>query len=89
MAWFKLLVGTVADSYDTALAKTINSLYKTKLAHNLGPWNSIQLLELARLIQLHRYNHERLMSTVGCVSTVEHARPNLVFESQQINAAYR
>ena len=41
--------GSAGDSYDNALAETINGLYKTELVHNLAPWKSLQALELATL----------------------------------------
>ena len=71
-AGVKPSVGTVGDSYDNALAETINGLYKTELVHNLGPWKSIQTLELATLNWVHWYNHERLMGTIGYVSPAEY-----------------
>lgn len=32
--------GSVGDSYDNALAETINGLYKAELIHRRGPWRS-------------------------------------------------
>ena len=40
-------VGGVGDSYDNALAETINGLYKTELVHRQGPWRNTQDLEMA------------------------------------------
>ena len=34
-------VGTVGDSYDNALAETVNGLYKADLIHAQGPWTSV------------------------------------------------
>ena len=65
-------VGTVGDSCDNAMAETINGLYKTELVYNLGPWKSIQALELAKLKWAHWYNHERLMGTIGYVPPAEY-----------------
>ena len=42
-------VGSVGDSYDNALAETINGLYKTELVHRQGPWRTMQNLEMATL----------------------------------------
>ena len=42
-------VGSVGDSYDNALAETINGLYKTELVHRQGPWRNMQDLEMATL----------------------------------------
>ena len=37
-AGFKASVGSVGDSYDNALAETINGLYKAEIIHKSGPW---------------------------------------------------
>jgi putative transposase len=42
-------IGFVGDSYDNALAETVNSLYKTELIRRLGPWKSVDDVELATL----------------------------------------
>ena len=85
-AGVKPSVGTVGDSYDNALAETINGLYKTELVYNLGPWRSTQALELATLNWVHWYNHERLMGTIGYVPPAEYE--NLYYLSErQHNAA--
>jgi putative transposase len=55
-------IGTVADSYDNALAETTNGLYKTECVY--GPdthgWDDVDELELATLSWVHWFNHERL-----------------------------
>ncbi len=55
-------IGTVADSYDNALAETMNGLYKTECVY--GPdatgWDGVDELELATLSWVHWFNHERL-----------------------------
>ena len=40
-------VGSKGDSYDNALAETVNGLYKTELIHRQGPWRTFEQLELA------------------------------------------
>lgn len=42
-------VGSVGDSYDNALAETINRLYKAEVIHRQGPWRSIEAVEFATL----------------------------------------
>ena len=42
-------VGSVGDSYDNALAKTINSLFKAEVIHRRGPWRSLEAVEFATL----------------------------------------
>ena len=86
-AGIKPSVGTVGDSYDNALAETINGVYKTELIHNLGPWKSIQALELATLNWVHWYNHERLMGTIGYVPPAEYENLYYLSELQQNKAA--
>ena len=57
-------IGTVADSYDNALAETTNGLYKTELVY--GPdatgWDGVDELELANLGWVHWFNEQRLHS---------------------------
>ena len=57
-------IGTVADSYDNALAETINGLYKTECVY--GPdtngWDGVDELELDTLGWVHWFNHDRLHS---------------------------
>lgn len=57
-------IGTVADSYDNALAETTNGLYKTECVY--GPdatgWDDVDELELATLSWVHWFNHDRLHS---------------------------
>ena len=40
-------VGSVGDSYDNALAETINGLYKAELIHRRAPWKTKEAVELA------------------------------------------
>jgi transposase InsO family protein len=42
-------VGSVGDSYDNALAQTINGLYKAEMIHRRGPWRSLEAVEYATL----------------------------------------
>ena len=42
-------VGSRGDSYDNALAETINGLYKAELIHRRAPWKTKEALELATL----------------------------------------
>jgi len=57
-------IGTVADSYDNALAETTNGLYKTECVY--GPdtdgWDDVEELELATLSWVHWFNEDRLHS---------------------------
>jgi putative transposase len=66
-------IGTVADSYDNALAETINGLYKTECVY--GPdatgWDDVDELELATLAWVHWFNEERLHGHCGDVPPAE------------------
>ena len=42
-------VGGVGDSYDNALAETINGLFKAEVIHLRGPWRSTEAVEFATL----------------------------------------
>ena len=66
-------IGTVADSYDNALAETANGLYKTECVY--GPdtsgWDDVDDLELATLSWVHWFNHDRLHSYCDDISPAE------------------
>ncbi len=56
-------IGTVGDSYDNALAETVNGYYKTELVRGParpGPWRTVEDLELATLGWVHWHNTQRL-----------------------------
>jgi putative transposase len=67
-------VGSVGDSYDNALAETINGLYKTELIRgpDQGPWKTIEEVELATLSWVHWYNTQRLHSHTGDIPPDEY-----------------
>jgi transposase InsO family protein len=50
-------VGSVGDSYDNALAETINGLYKAEVIHRRGSWKSLMTVELATLEWVDWFNH--------------------------------
>jgi len=51
-------VGSKGDSYDNALAETINGLYKAELIHRRAPWRSKEAVELATLEWVSWFNHQ-------------------------------
>ena len=65
-------VGSRGDSYDNALAESVNGLYKAELVYRQGPWRGIEDLELATLTWVDWYNHRRLFSAIGYVPPVEY-----------------
>jgi transposase InsO family protein len=54
-------VGSVGDSYDNALAETINGLYKAEVIHRRGPWRSFEAVEFATLEWVDWFNNRRLL----------------------------
>ena len=64
-------VGSVGDSYDNALAETINGLYKAELIRQQGPWRGIEAVELATLTWVDWFNNRRIMESIGNVPPAE------------------
>ena len=64
-------VGSVGDSYDNALAETINGLYKAEVIHRRGPWKSFEAVEFATLEWVDWFNHRRLMRPIGDIPPAE------------------
>jgi putative transposase len=64
-------VGTVGDSYDNALAETINGLYKTEVIRRRGPWKSLEAVEFATLEWVDWFNHRRLLAPIGNIPPAE------------------
>jgi putative transposase len=64
-------VGSVGDSYDNALAETINGLYKTEVIRRRGPWKSLETVEFATLEWVDWFNHRRLLEPIGNIPPAE------------------
>jgi putative transposase len=60
-------IGTVADSFDNALAETTNGLYKAECVYapDTAGWDDVDELELATLSWVHWFNEHRLHSHCG------------------------
>jgi transposase InsO family protein len=67
-------VGSVEDSYDNALAETINGLYKAETIHRRGPWRSFEAVEFATLEWVDWFNNRQLLEPIGNIPPAE-ARP--------------
>ena len=67
-------IGTVADSYDNALAETTNGLYKAECVY--GPdtdgWDDVDELELATLSWVHWFNEDRLHGHCGDIPPIQY-----------------
>ena len=59
------MVGSVADSYDNALAETVNGFYKVELIHRYRTWPSATAVEIATLDWVTWWNTKRLHQTLG------------------------
>jgi putative transposase len=65
-------IGTVADSYDNALAESVVGLYKTECVRSEGPWRGVDDLELATMSWVSWFNTNRLHSQIGHVPPIEY-----------------
>lgn len=66
-------VGSVGDSYDNALAETINGLFKTEVIRHpkRGPWKTIDDVEYATLEWIDWFNNRRLLEPIGNIPPAE------------------
>ena len=64
-------VGSVGDSYDNALAETINGLYKAEVIHRRPSWRTRDEVEWATLAWVDWFNNRRLMESIGNIPPVE------------------
>ena len=62
--------GSVGDSYDNALAETINGLYKAEVIHRRS-WPNRDAVELATLEWVDWFNHKRLLGPLGNIPPAE------------------
>jgi putative transposase len=67
-------IGTVGDSFDNALAETVNGDYKAELIYGparTGPWKTVEDVELATLSWVHWHNTTRIRGYLGDVPPTE------------------
>jgi putative transposase len=66
-------VGSRGDSYDNALAESVNGLYKAEVIHRQGAsWRSLEHVELATAEWVDWWNHKRLHSALNHVPPAEY-----------------
>ncbi len=65
-------VGSRGDSYDNALAETINGLYKTEVIRRRGPWKNVDEVEFATLEWVDWFNNRRLLEPIGDIPPAEY-----------------
>ena len=63
--------GSVGDSYDNALAETINGLYKAEVIHRRGPWRNFEAVEFVTLEWVDWFNNRRLLEPIGNMPPAE------------------
>jgi len=80
-------VGSVGDSYDNALAETINGLYKAEVIWRRGPWRSFEAVEFATLEWVDWLNNRRLLEPIGNIPPAEAEANDYAAESQLAMAA--
>ena len=78
-------VGSVGDSYDNALAETINGLYKAEVIHRRS-WKSREAVELATLEWVDWFNHRRLLEPIGNIPPAE-AEANYYQQTRELAMA--
>lgn len=78
-------VGSVGDSYDNALAETINGLYKAEVIHRRS-WRNLQDVELATLEWVNWFNHKRLLGPIGDIPPAE-AEANYYRQTRELAMA--
>jgi putative transposase len=64
-------VGSKGDSFDNALAETVNGLYKAELIRRRGPWRGVEQVELATAAWVDWWNHRRLHTACGGIPPAE------------------
>ncbi|MEP3301147.1 MAG: IS3 family transposase, partial [Roseibium sp.] len=64
-------VGSIGDSYDNALAETINGLFKAEVIHRRGPWRCFDAVEYATLEWVDWFNNRRLLEPIGNIPPAE------------------
>lgn len=64
-------VGSVGNSYDNALAETINGLFKAEVIHRRGPWRRFDAVEYATFEWVDWFNNRRLLDLIGNIPPAE------------------
>lgn len=86
-AGFEPSIGSVGDSYDNALAETINGLNKAEVIWRKGPWKSIDAIEYAKLEWGDRFNHRRQIWPTGNIPPAEAVASNFAALKENAIAA--
>ena len=65
-------VGSKGDSFDNALAETVNGLYEAELIDRAGPWRSVEQVESETAAWVHWWNSQRLHGACGDIPPAEY-----------------
>ena len=82
---FNASVGSVGDSYDNALAESINALFKAEVIHKNGPWKSMDDVERATLTWVDWFNQKRLLGSIDDLPPAEYEM--LYYKNESCKAA--
>jgi transposase InsO family protein len=77
-------VGSIGDSYDNALAETVNGLFKTEIIYPNGPWRNLEEVEFATLEWVDWFNNRRLLGPIGDIPPVEFEQ--MYYERSEVSA---
>ena len=80
-------VGSVADSYDNAMAEALNGTFKAELIEMQGPWTGFDQVERAIFQWVTWYNEERLHSALDYVPPAEYERSFWRSQEQALQSA--
>ena len=80
-------VGSTGDSYDNALAESINGLYKAEVIHRRGPWRNVEGVEFTTLEWVDWFNNRRLLEPIGHVPPAEYEQMYYRQQTSQAMAA--
>ena len=64
-------VGSRGDSYDNALAESVNGLYQAEVIHRRS-WRSLEQVELATAEWVDWWNHRRLHGAIDSLPPAEY-----------------
>jgi len=82
---FNASVGSVGDSYDNALAESINALFKAEVIHKNGPWKNMDDVERATLTWVDWFNQKRLLGSIDDLPPAEYEM--LYYKNESCKAA--
>jgi len=80
-------MGRAGDSYDNALAETINGLFKAEVIHRSGPWRNVEAVEYATPEWVDWFNNRHLLEPIGTIPPAKaEAHFYTALETEQIPA---